>query len=352
MLEDLLALQQRLLAAIAEAGSDDDLEQVRLSCLGRKGELTQILRSLGTLAPEQRKQAGEQANRTRETLQRALDERVLTLKQAALADRVVREQLDVTLPGRHRAAGAVHPITRAIAEIGTFFQGMGFIAATGPEVESDWYNFEALNLPPNHPAREMQDTFYLPETAAGERLLLRTHTSPVQIHVMEQQTPPLRVIAPGRVFRCDSDLTHTPMFHQVEGFMVDETVHFGHLKGLLAAFLRHFFARELPVRFRPSFFPFTEPSAEVDMGCLFCQGKGCRVCKGSGWLEVLGCGMIHPAVLGHVGIDRERYSGFAFGMGVERLAMLKYGIGDLRTFFDNDVRFLQRYGAAVMGDGR
>ncbi|MBF0124516.1 MAG: phenylalanine--tRNA ligase subunit alpha [Magnetococcales bacterium] len=346
MLEQLLELQERTLVAVAEARSGEQLERVRVACLGRKGELTQILRGLGALAPEERKRAGELSNQARERLQSAMEERLLVLNRAALAEQIAREQLDVTLPGRARPRGGVHPVARALDEIGAIFQGMGFTTASGPEVESDWYNFEALNLPPNHPAREMQDTFYLPATATGERLLLRTHTSPVQIHVMEQQPPPLRVIAPGRVFRCDSDLTHTPMFHQVEGFMVDERVHFGHLKGVLAAFLRHFFARELPVRFRPSFFPFTEPSAEVDMGCLFCQGEGCRVCKGSGWLEVLGCGMIHPAVLAHVGIDRERYAGFAFGMGVERLAMLKYGIGDLRNFFDNDVRFLRRYGAS------
>ncbi|MBF0187577.1 MAG: phenylalanine--tRNA ligase subunit alpha, partial [Magnetococcales bacterium] len=265
------------------------------------------------------------------------------LKNEELNARLAAERLDVTLSGRSRPAGGIHPITRALNEINSVFLGMGFEVASGPEIETDWYNFEALNIPADHPAREMHDTFYLPQTDNQPRRVLRTHTSPVQIHAMEEREPPLRVIAPGKVFRCDSDITHTPMFHQVEGFMVDEGVHFGQLKGLLEAFLIRFFERDLPVRFRPSFFPFTEPSAEVDMGCLFCDGKGCRVCKGNGWLEVLGCGMIHPVVLSNVKIDTERYSGFAFGMGVERLAMLKYGINDLRTFFENDTRFLNRH---------
>jgi phenylalanyl-tRNA synthetase alpha chain len=345
--DELGAMRLHGLAEIAAATSAGSLESVRLRYLGRKGAITQVLRTLGARSPEERRAVGERINSIRDEFQQALDQRLETLRQSELADRLQRERLDLSMPGRWRPAGAVHPITRALAEITGVFRGMGFAVANGPEVELDWYNFGALNLPADHPAREMQDTFYLPDNAAGERQLLRTHTSPVQIRVMEQSTPPLRVIAPGRVFRCDSDLTHTPMFHQVEGFMVDRDVHFGHLKGLLIEFLGRFFADDLPVRFRPSFFPFTEPSAEVDIGCLFCRTGDaratCRVCKGTGWLEVLGCGMIHPNVLANVRIDRERYTGFAFGMGVERLAMLKYGIRDLRTFFDNDMRFLAHY---------
>ncbi|MEO5377768.1 MAG: phenylalanine--tRNA ligase subunit alpha [Magnetococcus sp. DMHC-6] len=336
-------LQVEALAAIQAAISPDLLDQVRVQFFGKKGELTQLLRGLGSVPPQDRPMLGELANQIKLKVNEALSERLLILKQETLEARLKAERVDVTLPGRLSDIGGVHPITRAMNEIADIFQGMGFETATGPEIENDWHNFEALNIPPDHPARQMHDTFYLTPGLDGEKPLLRTHTSPVQIRVMETRQPPLRIIAPGRVYRCDSDLTHTPMFHQVEGFMVDEEVHFGALKGILELFLIRFFERNLPVRFRPSFFPFTEPSAEVDMGCLFCAGKGCRICKKSGWLEVLGCGMIHPAVLDNVHIDRERFNGFAFGMGVERLAMLKYGIGDLRTFFENDIRFLQRH---------
>lgn len=331
------------LTHLQAATSIAELEQIRVQTLGKKGKLTRILRGLSTVSAEERPALGELANSLKNVFNQAMATRMATLQQQELDARLQSEQLDVTLPGRRPAAGGIHPINRALEEISDIFSRMGFPTATGPEVESDWHNFEALNIPADHPAREMHDTFYLPPGPTGNKRVLRTHTSPVQIHVMENQRPPLRIIAPGKVFRCDSDLTHTPMFHQVEGFLVDEGVHFGQLKGILARFLVLFFERTLPVRFRPSFFPFTEPSAEADMGCLFCDGQGCRVCKGTGWLEVLGCGLIHPAVLDNVGIDREVYSGFAFGMGVERLAMLKYGINDLRLFFENDVRFLEQH---------
>ncbi|MBF0214712.1 MAG: phenylalanine--tRNA ligase subunit alpha [Magnetococcales bacterium] len=343
MLEELSALKAAALTELTQAASPAELETIRVKTLGKKGSLTQILRGLGQMNEADRTTLGAQANAFNEEFALTLTRRMEALKQQELTQRLTREWVDVTLPGRPRSPGTLHPVTRAQNEIIHLFTAMGFPPASGPEVESDWYNFEALNIPPDHPAREMHDTFYLPPAPDGRKRLLRTHTSPVQIRVMEGKQPPLRAIAPGKVFRCDSDITHTPMFHQVEGFLVDEGVHFGQLKGLLEAFLVQFFERPLPVRFRPSFFPFTEPSAEVDMGCLFCEGQGCRICKRTGWLEVLGCGLIHPNVLAHVGIDRERYTGFAFGMGVERLAMLKYGISDMRALFDNDIRFLDRH---------
>lgn len=340
MRAQLAGLHQEALAAIAGTTAVESLETLRVGYLGRKGQLTGLLRGLGQVPPAERPVLGELANQVKETIAAAIAQRESALKEMAMATRLLAEGVDVTLQGRTRPLGGIHPVTRAMGEMTTILMGMGFETASGPEVESDWFNFEALNIPADHPAREMHDTFYLPDFPGGGRRLLRTHTSPVQIRTMTNRTPPLRVIAAGKVFRCDSDLTHTPMFHQVEGFMVDRGVHFGNLKGLLETFLVRFFERSLPVRFRPSFFPFTEPSAEVDMGCLFCEGAGCRVCKGSGWLEVAGCGMIHPAVLTNVGIDREAFSGFAFGMGVDRFAMLKYGIDDLRNLFDNDARFL------------
>ena len=329
--------------SLKKAHSMAELEQIRIQTLGKKGRLTQFLRGLGKVPASERPVLGEKANALKTAFNLAMAARLEQLKQRDWDIRLQSERLDVTLPGRRMPVGGIHPISRALGEITQIFSSMGFPSARGPEVESDWHNFEALNILSDHPAREMHDTFYLPPGPKGEKRLLRTHTSPVQIHVMENRRPPLRIIAPGKVFRCDSDLTHTPMFHQVEGFLVDKDVHFGQLKGILERFLTLFFEQERPVRFRPSFFPFTEPSAEADMGCLFCHGQGCRVCKGTGWLEVLGCGLIHPAVLENVGIDREIYSGFAFGMGVERLAMLKYGINDLRLFFENDVRFLEQH---------
>jgi phenylalanyl-tRNA synthetase alpha chain len=345
MREELETLHTESLAMLDRAASLAELDQVRVQTLGKKGALTFCLRGLGKVPPSERPALGILANQLKTRFNERLEERLAALKQQALDEKLLAEAADVTLPGRRPPTGSIHPITRTLEEIETLFRHMGFEVANGPEIETDWHNFEALNIPADHPAREMHDTFYLPPTATGAKRVLRTHTSPVQIRVMERRQPPLRVIAPGRVYRCDSDLTHTPMFHQVEGFMVDQGVHFGQLKGLLVHFLHRFFEKERPVRFRPSFFPFTEPSAEVDMGCLFCSGQGCRVCKGNGWLEVLGCGMIHPAVLHNVGIDRERFSGFAFGLGVERMAMLKHGIDDLRTFFENDARFLRKYAA-------
>ena len=349
MRDQLEALKTEALSQLDSTNSIDELEEVRVRTLGKKGALTGILRGLGKVSPEERPKLGVLANEIKAAFNQALEERKLILKKSALDAQLTQERIDITLPGRERPIGSLHPISRALNEMVAIFTHMGFPPATGPEVEDDWYNFGALNIPADHPAREMHDTFYLPPAHDGGKRVLRTHTSSVQVHFMESRKPPIRMIAPGKVFRCDSDITHTPMFHQVEGILVDEGVNFGQLKGLIETFLVRFFERELPVRFRPSFFPFTEPSAEADMGCLFCNSKGCRICKNTGWIEILGCGMIHPNVLQNVNIDKEIYSGFAFGMGVERLAMLKYGIGDLRTFFENDVRFLQQH-ATVGGE--
>jgi phenylalanyl-tRNA synthetase alpha chain len=315
-----------------------DLDQVRVQYLGKKGLLTEYLKQLGSLPPEERPRAGQAVNEAKQRLQEHIEARRAELERAEQDARLAAERIDVTLPGRGQQPGGLHPVTRTLERIEALFASMGFVVAEGPEVEDDFHNFEALNIPAHHPARAMHDTFYF-----DAHRLLRTHTSPVQIHIMERGEPPFRVIAPGRVYRCDSDLTHTPMFHQVEGFLVDEGVSFAQLKGTLDDFLRQFFERDLDVRFRPSYFPFTEPSAEVDIQCVICGGGGCRVCKHSGWLEVLGCGMVHPQVFAHVGVDAERYTGYAFGMGVERLAMLRYGVNDLRLFFENDLRFLQQF---------
>ena len=325
--------------AVAAAGDLQGLDQVRVEYLGKKGKLTERMKTLGQLAPEARPKAGQAINQAKQAVQQAIEARKAELKQAALEAKLAAEKVDVTLPGRQIPAGSLHPVTRTLQRIEDLFARMGFEVAEGPEIEDDFHNFEALNIPESHPARAMHDTFYFPDGR-----LLRTHTSPVQIRVMQNAEPPLRVIAPGRVYRCDSDLTHTPMFHQVEGFMVDEQVTFTDLKAILNDFLHRFFEREdLAVRFRPSYFPFTEPSAEADIQCVMCSGKGCRVCSQTGWLEVLGCGMVHPNVFAHVGIDSEKYTGFAFGMGVERLAMLRYGVDDLRLFFENDLRFLKQF---------
>ncbi len=334
----LAELIQQAETEIAQAQSLPDLDQVRVRYLGKKGLLTEYLKTLGNLSPAERPQAGQAVNAAKESTQAALEARRMALEGAALTAKLAAESLDVTLQGRGQVTGGLHPITRTLERIERLFAQVGFEVAEGPEVESDYYNFEALNIPAHHPARAMHDTFYF-----NSNTVLRTHTSPVQIRVMKDRQPPLRVIAPGRVYRCDSDLTHTPMFHQVEGFMIDENVSFADLKGMLDDFLRAFFERDLKVRFRPSYFPFTEPSAEVDIQCVMCDGKGCRVCKHTGWLEVLGCGMIHPQVFANVGIDNERYTGFAFGMGVERLTMLRYGVNDLRLFFENDLRFLRQF---------
>ncbi len=339
MQEQLDKLTAEALAAIEAAADLRALDDIRVRYLGKKGGLTAQLKQLGSLPPEQRREAGQVINQAKTRVQGALDARREALERAGLEARLAAETIDVTLPGRGQDIGGLHPVTRTLERIRGLFEGIGFEVAEGPEIEDDYHNFEALNIPAHHPARAMHDTFYF-----DAHTVLRTHTSPVQIRVMEQQSPPLRIIAPGRVYRCDSDLTHTPMFHQVEGLMVDESVSFADLKGILADFLRRFFERDLAVRFRPSYFPFTEPSAEVDMACVICGGEGCRVCSHTGWLEVLGCGMVHPKVFDHVGIDNERYTGFAFGMGVERLAMLRYGVNDLRLFFENDLRFLKQFG--------
>lgn len=325
--------------AIAACDDLQSLDQTRVEYLGKKGRITARMKSLGKLAPEDRPSAGQAINQAKQRVQQAIEARRARLEQVALDARLAAEKVDVTLPGRRIPAGSLHPVTRTLQRIERLFGHMGFRVAQGPEIEDDFHNFEALNIPESHPARAMHDTFYFPD---GK--LLRTHTSPVQIRVMQKQKPPLRVIAPGRVYRCDSDLTHTPMFHQVEGFMVDEQVTFTDLKAILIDFLHRFFERDdLGVRFRPSYFPFTEPSAEADIECVMCGGQGCRVCSHTGWLEVLGCGMVHPNVFRHVGIDPEVYTGFAFGMGIERLAMLRYGVNDLRLFFENDLRFLKQF---------
>lgn len=325
--------------AIGECHDEAKLEQLRVAYLGQKGAIAELLRQLPQLPPEQRREFGRAVNTAKTAIEAALAARREVLAEAALLARLQAERVDVTLPGRGEQPGGLHPVTRTLSRIEALFRGIGFDIEEGPEIEDDFHNFGALNIPDDHPARAMHDTFYLPSG-----LLLRTHTSPVQVRVLQRQAPPVQLIAPGRVYRRDSDLTHTPMFHQVEGLMVDEGVSFAHLKGILIDFLRQFFGREdLPIRFRPSFFPFTEPSAEADIGCVICDGAGCRVCKHTGWLEVLGCGMVHPNVLRNVGVDAERYTGFAFGMGVERLAMLQYRIGDLRLFFDNDLRFLRQF---------
>ena len=337
-MQDLKNIETLAQSEIAQAQDSAALEQLRVKYLGKKGVLTEYLKSVGGLAPELRPQAGQAVNQIKETVNQALAARLTVLEDAELEARLGSETLDVTLPGRGQVTGGLHPITRTLQRIEAMFAQLGFETAEGPEIEDDYHNFEALNIPAHHPARAMHDTFYF-----DAHTLLRTHTSPVQVHVMEHRSPPLRIIAPGRVYRRDSDLTHTPMFHQVEGFMVDEQISFADLKGLLDTFLRNFFEQDLKTRFRPSYFPFTEPSAEVDIACVMCGGAGCRVCKQTGWLEVLGCGMVHPNVFSHVGIDNERYTGFAFGMGVERLAMLRYGVNDLRLFFENDLRFLQQF---------
>ncbi|MHB8347092.1 MAG: phenylalanine--tRNA ligase subunit alpha [Acidiferrobacterales bacterium] len=338
MREQLTRLLDEACKAAADAVDVSAVEQLRVRYLGKKGMLTEQLKRLGGLPPDERPLAGQLVNEVKQSLQDELNRRRQELESVQREARLARETVDVTLPGRGLGQGGHHPVTRTVQRLRTLFRHMGFDVADGPEIEDEFHNFAALNIPENHPARAMHDTFYF-----GSGLLLRTHTSPVQIRYMEQHRPPLRVIAPGRVYRCDSDVTHTPMFHQIEGFMVDEMVSFADLKGVVGEFLERFFERALKLRFRPSFFPFTEPSAEVDIECVICGGGGCRVCKQSGWLEVLGCGMVHPEVLRHVGIDSERYNGFAFGLGVERLAMLRYGVNDLRLFFENDLRFLRQF---------
>jgi len=337
-MENLEPLANQAKAAIEAAQDGATLEQLRVDYLGKKGQITALLKGLGKLSAEERPQAGAQINVVKQELQELIGARKNTLESAAVEAKLAAETIDVTLPGRDASSGGIHPVTRTMERMEDFFSAIGFDVVEGPEIEDDYHNFEALNIPAHHPARAMHDTFYV-----DEHTVLRTHTSPVQVRVMESQEPPLRIICPGRVYRCDSDLTHTPMFHQVEGLLIDEHSSFADLKGLIEDFLRAFFERELQVRFRPSYFPFTEPSAEVDIQCVNCGGEGCRVCSHTGWLEVMGCGMVHPRVFEYSNIDTEKYSGFAFGMGVERLAMLRYGVNDLRLFFDNDLRFLEQF---------
>jgi phenylalanyl-tRNA synthetase alpha chain len=331
------------LAQIAASVDVAALEEVRVRWLGRKGTLTELLKGLGALPPPERPTAGARINTAKQRVQQALEARRVELEHGAVERSLAAGAIDVTLPGRGEQLGGLHPVTQARLRIEQIFQRAGYEIAEGPEIEDEFHNFEALNIPAEHPARAMHDTFYLKDG----RHLLRTHTSPVQIRALRTRKPPLALIAPGRVYRCDSDVSHTPMFHQVEGLMVDEHVSFANLKATVHRFMEAFFEQDLSMRLRPSYFPFTEPSAEVDITCVLCGGRGCRVCKQTGWLEMGGCGMVHPRVFAAAGIDAERYSGWAFGMGIDRLAMLRYGVNDLRLFFDNDLRFLSDFGGAA-----
>lgn len=335
---DIQEIKNRFIHELAAAASLYDLQQIRIKYLGKKGILTAKLKSLPTVSESERPAFGRLVNEVKVFIENETDARERFLKRIELDKKLASEALDITLPGKYTAAGSVHPINRVLKEIIDIFVSMGFDIEVGPEVEQDYYNFEALNIPKDHPARDMQDTFYI-----NDDVLLRTHTSPVQVRVMEKKRPPLSFIAPGKVYRCDADVSHTPMFHQVEGLMVDTDISFSDLKGILEVFVRRIFDKDVPVRFRPSYFPFTEPSAEVDIGCILCGGTGCRVCKGSGWIEVLGAGMVNPRVFEMAGYDPDAYTGFAFGMGVERITMLKYSIDDLRMFFENDIRFLRQF---------
>ena len=335
MLNSIADIEKQALEAIQAAESTDDLDAISIQFLGRKGLLTGFLRNISSLPVEERPGAGKDAN----VLKGKLEKEIKRAQSALNANRSSADAgIDVTLPGRLPVRGSVHPVTRVMDELCDIFMRLGFDIVEGPEVETDYYNFEALNLPKYHPARDMQDTFYV-----SDNIVLRTHTSPSQPRAMEKSDPPIRIISAGKVHRCDSDLTHTPMFHQIEGLMVDENISFGDLKGILTSFAHQFFDDETSLRFRPSFFPFTEPSAEVDIRCVMCKGKGCRVCSHTGWIEVLGSGMVHPAVFEGMGYDTQKYTGFAFGVGIERMAMLKYGIDDLRKFFENDLRFLGQF---------
>jgi phenylalanyl-tRNA synthetase alpha chain len=351
-MSNLESLKQEIVQTVKAANDIQSLEEVRVTALGKKGRVTDLMKTLGTLSPDERKEMGQALNRLKDEITAEIDARATTLKAAALNARLTAEKLDVTLSPRPESKGSIHPISQTIEEMITIFADMGFSVAEGPEIEDDFHNFTALNFPPEHPARQMHDTFYLPDvdgkTGDAAKRLLRTHTSTVQVHVMQTQKPPIRVIIPGRTFRSDYDMTHTPMFHQMEGLLIDKTAHMGHLKGCLIEFCKRFFeVDDLPTRFRPSFFPFTEPSAEMDIGCSREKGE-LKIGAGSSWLEILGCGMVHPNVLKNCGIDPDEYQGFAFGMGIERVAMLKYGIPDLRTFFESDLRWLKHYGFGPM----
>ena len=344
MMSDLETLEQSLTAAIDAAGDERALEEVRIAALGKKGSVSEKLKTLGSMSPEERKVAGPALNSLKARIAEAIETRRETLAEADLEERLKSETVDVTLPARPEQAGTIHPVTQVMEEVIAIFADMGFSVAEGPHIETDWYNFGALNIPPEHPARQDHDTFYLKEKADGSRMVLRTHTSPVQIRTMEKVEPPIRIIAPGRTFRADSDMTHTPMFHQVEALVIDETTHMGHLKGTLEAFCKAFFeVDDIKMRFRPSHFPFTEPSMEVDIGCTW-EGGELKIGRGDDWMEILGSGMVHPNVIRAGGYDPERYQGYAFGMGIDRIAMLKYGIPDLRAFFEADLRWLRHYG--------
>jgi phenylalanyl-tRNA synthetase alpha chain len=332
------ALLREASLELDEAASEEAMQELKVKYLGKKGALTAIMKGLGEMQAAERPLIGQVANLVKGQIEEKINAGIMKIRAIKKAEKLQREFIDVTLPGRRKAIGAKHPITLVIEELSDIFTGLGFQVAEGPEVELDYYNFEALNMPKDHPARDMQDTFYI-----AENTILRTHTSPVQIRTMLKQAPPIRIIAPGTVYRCDSDATHSPMFHQIEGLLVDEGITFGDLKGILTIFVSQYFGKGTKVRLRPSFFPFTEPSAEVDIACVICKGKGCRICKNSGWLEILGSGMVDPEVFRHVNYDSERYSGFAFGMGIERIAMLKYGINDMRLLFENDMRFLDQF---------
>ncbi|NLM24615.1 MAG: phenylalanine--tRNA ligase subunit alpha [Firmicutes bacterium] len=332
------SLKERALAACNGASDVQALQEARVKFLGKKGELTALLRNMGNLPPEERPLVGKLVNEVRDQLEQAWKQKETDLAASKLQAQLEAETLDITLPGRKPRKGTYHPLTLVLNEIKSVFISMGYQVVEGPEIESDYYNFEALNIPKDHPARDMQDTFYL-----TEHLLLRSQTSPVQIRTMERQQPPVRIIAPGKVYRSDADVTHSPMFHQVEGLLVDKGITMADLKGTLQLFAEKLFGPDTKTRFRPSYFPFTEPSAEVDVSCIICKGQGCRVCSDTGWLEILGCGMVDPRVLAGVGYDPEEVSGFAFGMGIERIAMLKYGINDIRLFFENDLRFLKQF---------
>ncbi|MCS3903542.1 phenylalanyl-tRNA synthetase alpha chain [Methylohalomonas lacus] len=336
---DLEELTRAATEAAADAGDLATLDDIRVEYLGKKGKLTEQLKQLGKLPEDERPAAGQRINEAKQAVQQAIEARKQALQEAELQQKLESESVDVTLPGRGEQPGGLHPVTRIMDRVRRLFEGIGFEMAHGPEIEDEFHNFDALNIPANHPARADMDTFYLQDFP----FLLRTHTSPVQIRSMREQGAPIRIIAQGRVYRCDYDVTHTPMFHQLEGLLVDENVSMAHLKGILTTFLQAFFERDIKVRFRPSYFPFVEPGAEVDIGCLFCDGHGCRVCKQTGWLEILGCGMVHPNVLSACNIDPEQYTGWAFGMGIERLGMLRYGINDIRLNFENDLRFLEQF---------
>ena len=339
MKQELEAIRQRAISELEAAKGQQELETLRVKYLGKKGEVTAILKKMGSLSAEERPVIGQLANEVRTMIEDEITKRAAELKEAILQELLKNEALDVTLPGRQRPLGASHPLSIVLDEIKEIFVGMGFDIVDGPEVETDYYNFEALNIPKNHPARDTQDTFYI-----NENILLRTQTSPVQVRVMEKQKPPIRIISPGRVYRSDAvDATHSPLFHQIEGLVVAEGITFADLKGTLETFVKRLYGEDSVVRFRPHHFPFTEPSAEVDVQCFNCHGEGCRLCKGEGWIEILGCGMVHPKVLQNCGIDPEKYSGFALGMGLERVVMRRYNIDDLRLFYENDVRFLKQF---------